>query len=538
MTQGMVCAPQPEAVEAGVEVLRAGGNAVDAAIACALVQTVVDPFMCGIAGFGSLQVVLPARGTHEFIDFHGRAPLATREDMWQDRIEGEAEDGFGFVLEGRVNDMGYQSITVPGSLKAYGEALERFGTWALSDVMAPAIEYAETGFAIRPHMAFFWNLVEQGRVPHRERLGYSETGRRLYLDGAGAPRKPGEWLRNPDLAETYRRIADQGIEAFYEGEIARRIAADMAEHGGLLSMDDLVGYRTEDAEPLWGSYRGYRIATNRPPGGGIMLLEMLNILECFDLAGMGHNSPDMIAVLAEAMKRATSDKDRHVGDPRFFEVPFERLLDKGYAAEQAEAMRRGEKHHVERLNSGADLRDTTHVSVADEAGNCVSLTHSLGMTSGVITDGLGFMYNNCMSVFDPRPGRAGSLKPGRARFSAMSPTIVFKDERPVLIIGAPGGTFITMGVLQGILNVLDFGMSALEAVAAPRICVTSDVIDIVNRIPRSVEREVAARGYALRRSHLSYHFAGVHAIRLIHGPAGIRWDGGADPGRDGMAMEA
>ncbi len=538
MTHGMVCAAQPEAAEAGALALREGGNAVDAAIACALVQTAVDPQMCGIAGFGSLQLWLPERGVHRFIDFHGRAPLAATPDMWADRIVAETEDGFGFILEDGVNDLGYQSITAPGSLKAFDDALRRFGTRSLAALIEPAIGYCEEGFLVRPHAAYYWNLAESaGRLPHRERLTRLPATARIYLKPNGELRGPGEIHRNPDMGRTYRRIAEHGAADFYEGAIAREIDADMRAHDALLSGEDLRRYRTFDREPLIGSYRGHRIATNPPPGGGAMVLEMLNILEHFDLAAMGHNSPDYIATLAEAMKIATVDKDRYLGDPDFVDVPLDRLLSGEHAAAMAERIRRGEKTHVPRYGRDTqrvaeESRDTTHVCAVDEHGNCVTMTHSLGNPSGVVTEGLGFMYNGCMNVFDPRPGHVDSIAPGKARFTAMSPTIVFRGERPWLVIGAPGGTFITMGVLQGILNVVDFGMTALEAVSAPRFCVTSDVIDVTNRIPRFVQRALEARGYAVRRSHLSYHFAGVHAIRLTEDG----WDGGADPGRDGMAM--
>ncbi len=539
MTHGMVCAPQPEAVEAGALALRNGGNAVDAAVACALVETVVDPQMCGIAGFGSMQIYLPEQGIHTMIDFHGRAPAKSTPDMWQHLLEWESEDGFGFVLKGRVNDLGYQAPTTPGSLKAYHEALTRFGTLSWRQVVEPAAAIAEEGFMIRPHVHDFWTRKEAfGLVDHIERLRATAAGRRIYFDQGGNLRELGSILRNPDMARSLRRIAEDGPEVFYEGAMAREIAEDFARNGGLLSLEDLQAYRTEETEPLWGSYRGHRIATNRPPGGGVMILEMLNILENFDLAAMGHNSAEYIRVVAETMKRATIDKDAHVGDPRFVEVPLERLTGKDYAREHAAAIRRGEIAHVPRLQQGRDMKDTTHISTADEHGNAVAMTHSLGMSSGVITEGLGFMYNSCMGVFDPRPGRTGSIAPGKARFTAMCPTMVFRDE-PFqdgalrLIIGAPGGTFITMGVLQGILNVIDFGMSASDAVAAPRICATSDTIDVVNRIPHFVTEDLEAKGYPVRRSYRSYHFAGVHAIELSDG----KWHGGADPGRDGMALE-
>ena len=263
-----------------------------------------------------------------------------------------------------------------------------------------------------------------------------------------------------------------------------------------------------------------------------MVLQMLNILENFDLAAMGHNSPDYIRTVAEAMKIATVDKDNHVGDPRFVDIPIERLMSKEYAKEMADKIKSGEKTHVPRLQKGEDQKETTHVCAIDNAGNCVSMTHSLGMPSGVVTEGLGFVYNGCMGVFDPRPGKTGSLAPGKSRFTSMAPSMIFKDGKPMLLIGAPGGTYIAMGVVQGILNVLDFGMDAEKAVAAPRFSATSDIIEIVNRIPHFVQEELEAQGYAFRRYPLGFHFAGVHAIRITEN--GV--DGGADPGRDGMAL--
>lgn len=535
MTHGMVCAPQPEAVEAGALILKAGGNAVDAAIACALVQTVVDPQMCGIAGFGSMHLYLKDRGEHLLIDFHGRAPMMVREDMWEDLILGEAEDGFGFVLKGQVNELGYGSITTPMTLKAFGEALKLYGTKTLAELLAPAIEYAENGFMVRPHVAHFWNQVENtGRVSHMKYLTEDPSSRKIYIKENGEPRKVGEILKNPDMAKTYRIIAEQGIEAFYEGEIAEAIVADMEANGGYLCMEDLKAVDVTKTDPLWTEYRGLRIACGQPPGGGIMLVEMLNILENFDLAAMGHNSSEYLAVISEAMKIATVDKDMHVGDPNFVDIPVERLTSKEYAREQADRIKKGEIKHVPRIKISEESKDTTHVCTADEAGNMVSLTHSLGMPAGTVTEGLGFMYNGCMGVFDPRPGKAGSLKPGKSRFTAMCPTMVFDGDKPRLIIGAPGGTYITMGVLQGVLNAIDFGMDAQKAVAAPRICTTSDIIDITNRIPRFVEQELIDKGYEVRRSPMTFHFAGVHAIDFDDNG---NWSGGADPGRDGMALE-
>lgn len=532
MNQAMICAPQPEAVDVGAEVLRQGGNAVDAALACAFVQGVVDPQMCGIAGFGSMQIYMPSRNAHHYIDFHGTCPVKSRPDMWADLIVGETRDGFGFILKGHVNEVGYQSSTVPLSLKAYCQARERYGSWPLARLMQPAIAYARDGWPVRPHVYTFWTTVDRfGRVSTPQRLTASPASRGLYCHDDGRPRDVGDLIRNPDLARTLERIAADGPDVFYTGDIARRIAQDMAEHGGLIGLEDLANAEVHDAPVLEVEYRGHRLTTNQPPGGGIMLAQMLNTLENFDLKSLGHNSPEYIRVLAEAMKLATIDKDAHVGDPAFVDVPIARLLDKAYARAQAQAIKRGEKAHVERLSGGTESAHTTHISVIDTDGNCVSMTHSLGSASGIVTDGLGFMYNNCMGVFDPRPGRTGSIAPGKARFSSMCPSILFKDGKPYLIIGAPGGTQIAMGVLQGILNVVDFGMTMQEAVMAPRVSATSDAIDISNRIPRPTQAALEAMGYQVIRFPMSYTFAMVHGVKIEDGHV----SGGADPAGDGMA---
>ncbi len=533
MTQAMVSAPQPEAVEAGLDILKAGGNVVDAAIGAAFVQTAVDPQMCGIAGFGSMHLHLAEQGVHKLIDFHGRAPLATRPDMWQDLIVRECDDGFGFVLHGEVNEIGYQCMTTPLTLKAFDEALNRYGSRPLAELMQPAIGYCENGFAVRPHVYGFWTRgAENGRIARRRGLTDDPATAKIYTKPDGSLYGVGEVLRNPDMARTYRAIAEHGIDIFYTGEIAGQIDADMRANGGMITRDDLAQCEIELNEPLWTDYRGYRVATNPPPGGGLMIVEMLNVLENFDLAAMGHNSADYIATVSEAMKIATLDKDQRTGDPRFVDVPIDLLTSKSYAREMAERIKRGEKTHVPRVNGGGyESRETTHICVADAKANAVSMTHSLGSSSGVVTDGLGFMYNNCMMVFDPRPGRAGSLAPGKARFSALSPTIVFKGDTPYLLVGAPGGTTITMGNLQAILNVIDFGMTAQEAVAAPRFTTTSDTIEVTNRILRATEQELQARGYPTKRHALSYMTPTVHTIRISDGVL----DGGADPSGDGMA---
>jgi gamma-glutamyltranspeptidase/glutathione hydrolase len=476
---------------------------------------------------------MPAAGFHGYIDFHAPAPLAVRPDMWADRIESEARDGYGFILRGRVNDIGYQAICAPASLRAYRDAHREHGRLPWEQILEPAIAWAEGGWTVRPHVGSWWAEDGQmGRAANHERLAFTPASRALYCRPDGTPKRVGDRVVNRDLGQTLRLIAKHGDEVFYEGEIAHAIVEDMRKHDGLIAAEDLRGWRTTRNAPLWGTYRRYRVSSNRPPGGGVMLLEMLNILEHFPLASLEHNSAEYVRLVAEAMKRATIDKDRHVGDPRFVDVPVDRLAGKPYAAEMAAEIRAGKKADVPRFNAGAPVQDTTHVSVMDAEGNCVTMTHSLGMPSGVVTAGLGFMYNGCMGVFDPRPGRAGSLAPGKARFSSVVPSIVWEADRPHLIIGAPGATQIAMGVLQVLLNALDFDMTMVEAVSAPRFSATGNAIDVSNRISRGVERELGSMGYEVVRSPNTYGFAAVHAIR-VH-PDGL--DGGADPGHDGIVM--
>jgi gamma-glutamyltranspeptidase/glutathione hydrolase len=532
MKRGMVVAAQPEAVEAGAEVLASGGNAVDAAVATALTQTAVDPQMCGIAGFGCMHVYDPAGRRHETIDFYARAPLASTSDMWTAKLMGESDDGFGFSLTDRANELGYGAIATPVTLRGLDSALKTFGTRRLGDLMEPAIRYARDGVMVRPHMAMYWGQVPtESRAPHQDFLSAIPATAKIYTREGGRALKVGETLKNPDMARTLTHIGKHGAEDFYTGTLGATIATDMKAHGALLSSRDLGATKAELGDILWGTYRGHRIASNAPPGGGTKLIQMLNILERFDLAGMGHNSPDYIATVAEAMKIGAADRDRFHGDPKFLDVPVARLTSKDYATELAARIKRGEKFHVPRM-SAREPADTTQVCTVDRNGMCVSLTHTLGTPSGVVTDGLGFMYNGAMGAFDPRPGRASSIAPGKARMSSMAPTIVFKDDKPFFIVGAPGGTYITPGILQAILNVVDFNMSALEAVSAPRLCATSDTIWLTNRILRSTEAELVRRGYPVKRSPYTYYFAGLHGIRIVDGMP----DGAADPGRDGMAL--
>ena len=529
VAQSMITAPQPEAVEAGADILRAGGSAVDAMLACAFTQGVVDPLMCGLGGLGTIQVFDRATGRHQIIDGMGTCPAAATAELWEKDFLGECPDGFGFIVKGNVNELGRRAVTTPGIVAAFALAHRQFGKLPWAALFAPAIRVAREGWPVRPHVAgvFATNDAPYGRLPYLDKLRLTPDGARLYLRPDGSVKRIGDIITNPDLADTLAVLARDGAAAFYTGEIAARIVADQQKHGGLLSAADLAGFAPRVNSPISIDYRGRKVSVPPPPAGGITVAQILRILERFDLVALGHNSPDYIRVVAEAMKIAGRDKDENIGDPDFFAPPLNRMLSDAWADAQAARIGRGEKASLTRVL--ADAPHTTTLSAVDGDGMVVSVTHTLATPSGVIPAGTGFMLNGAMNWYDPRPGRPSSIAPGKRRFSTLAPTIVFEDDRPVMTIGAPGGAWIGIAILQGIVNVLDFGMTMQEAVQAPRFSATSDKIDISNRIPRATQRALEAMGYAVVRSPLTFAFAGVHGITMWDGVL----EGGADPQRDG-----
>jgi gamma-glutamyltranspeptidase/glutathione hydrolase len=537
MTEAMMVAAQPEAAEEGALVLQGGGNAIDAAVTAAFVQCVVDPLMAGIAGYGTLLNFNAAKGETTSIEFYSRAPACVTPDMWADQIVGQTQDGYAFVVKDNVNEVGYQSVGTLGTLAGLVHALSRYGTLTLAQAMAPAIRYAREGFKMRPHMYYYCALerARDGMKETQDRLRLTATGRKVFFHADGRLKQPGDLIVNTDLAQTLQQIAERGARDFYEGEIAERIVADMAAHQGFVRAEDLRDFQVDEVQPLVGRFRDLQVLGIPAPGGGLQLIQTLQILEHFDLKAMGHNSPRYLQVLAEALKWTTVDKDLYVGDPRFVDVPTERLLSSEHAQALAARIQAGEKASVSRrvATRQPEPKDTTQLCVVDAEGNAVSLTHTLGTCSGVITDGLGFLYNGLMSGFDPKPGSPASIAPGKSRTSSQSPAMLLRNGQPVIVLGAPGGTAICSALCQAILNMEVFGMSPTEAVSAPRISVTSDAIDVSNRIPRYVTNELEVAGYRVNRSHLGFAFAAPH---LIARDADGTLRGGADPQRDGVAL--
>ncbi|MFI4997751.1 MAG: gamma-glutamyltransferase family protein, partial [Hyphomicrobiales bacterium] len=376
--KAMIVAPQPEATESGLDILQAGGNALDAVIACALTQGVVDPMMCGVGGLGSLHLFDPQSGQNLVFDGLSTCPSACRAEMWTELFERECSDGYGYVLKGGVNELGHASVTTPGIMRVFGEAHAAFGKLPFAELFGPAIGHAEHGWVVRPHVATMFALDEAayGRQPMLKKLAFTQDGRALYLRPDGTPKRVGDSVRNPDLGATLRSLAREGAESFYTGELARRIVEDMRRHGGPMTLEDLANFKVQRRAPLKVGYRGRVVATPPPPGGGIMVAEMLRILEGFELSSLEHNGPEYIRVLAEAMKIAGRDKERHIGDPDFVPPPLDRLLSDAYAQDCASGIRRGEKTQLTRLSS--DCKNTTTVSCIDRNGLVVSLTHTNG----------------------------------------------------------------------------------------------------------------------------------------------------------------
>lgn len=533
MPRNMIVAQQPDACEVGARIYMAGGNAVDAAIATGFAQGVLDQMMCGIGGYGVMQVYDPASGAHEAITFLAQAPGSVREGMWADLLEYETRDGFGFVLKGRVNEVGAKSICVPGSVKGFHYAQRKYGKLAWKDVLAPAIRMAEEGYRVQ-NFEFTYRMSDDtlGRISTNDKLRHTPDCARLFYEADGQQRRPGSQVKNPDLAKTLRAIAAEGPDAFYKGDIARAIDADMKAKGGFLSAADLAAYEIAVEKPIWGSYRGLRVAVTPPPNSGAIVLRMLHTLEQFDLKALGHNTPEYIRVVAEAMKRAQALKDEVITDPRLAPTPLADIVGLDAAKADAAAIRRGDRAHVNRAGP-KEAADTTHLSAMDAGGMIAALTHTNGAQSGVVTPGLGFMYNGQLGTYDPRVGRTQSIVPNKRRVSSMTPTILFQGDKPCLVLGAPGGSNIPMAIAQVILNVVDFGMPVVEAVAAPRISATSDVIDVSARIPAYACEALEKLGYKTARSTQSFTVARVHAIQV----QGDRLSGAADPAGGGMALE-
>lgn len=509
---GMVVSVHELASRAGVEAMQSGGNAIDAAVATAFVLAVVHP-QAGNLGGGGFMLIRSADGAAHFIDFREKAPAAATENMYLDKQ--------GNVIE-NMSLVGYKAAGVPGSVAGLTYAQKKYGKLPLARVMAPAIKLAQEGFALAWEDADDLKDADLTRFPESRRI-FQNNGKFF---------KSGDVLKQPELARTLERIAKNSND-FYHGDLAREIAAAVQKGGGLITAEDLAKYEVKEREPIRGTYRGYEIISAPPPSsGGIVLVETLNMLEGFDLKRTGNRSAESIHLISEAYRRAFFDRAEFLGDPDFAKLPVATLIDKRYATDWRESiitthassskdLKRPEFNNLDRdaalriPRAYVEPQNTTHYSVVDPDGTAVAVTTTLNDSFGskVTLDGLGFLLNDEMDDFASKQGvpntygliqgPANAIAPGKRPLSAMTPTVVLKDGKLYLVVGAEGGPTIITNVAATIISVVDNGLNIQEAVNAPRFHHQwmPDQIDLEDRISPDTVRLLRAKGHAIRVQH-------------------------------------
>jgi gamma-glutamyltranspeptidase/glutathione hydrolase len=465
--RGMVVTEHRLASEVGLSVLKAGGNAVDAAVAVGYALAVVHP-CCGNLGGGGFLLLHRANGDERFLDFREVAPAAARADMFLDASGAPVPD---------ASRIGFRAVAVPGTVLGLETAREKYGRLPRETLIAPAIALAEQGF-----------VLEESDLPRlraARRLQDDPAAAKIFFRPDGSPLQQGDRLVQSDLARLLREIATQGPSAFYEGRVPQAIGRAAAAANGVIAAEDFARYRVEERAPVRCAYRGYAILSSAPPSsGGVALCEILNILEGYDLAGLGFHTPQSLHLLIEAERHAFKDRNLLLGDPNFVRNPVERLTSKSYAAEIRAKISPERATRSAELARGAALRErpeTTHYSILDEHGSAVAVTYTLNGSFGaqVMAPETGVLLNDEMDDFAARPGAANgfglvqgdanAIAPGKRPLSSMSPTIVTKDGKVVLVLGSPNGPRIISVTLQTLLNVVDHHMSLEQAVSAPRI---------------------------------------------------------------------
>lgn len=531
---GMIVAGQEEAARAGLDVLKKGGNAIDAAVTAAFVMAVTLP-RAGNIGGGGFMLIHSAR-TREVtaIDYWQKAPGRASRDMFLDR-DGNADL--------KLRRQSHLATAVPGTVAGLAMALNKFGTISLAQALAPAIRYAEEGFMINHKLAADIKAYE-------ELLRAYPATAKIFVKPDGGIYGTGDILVQKDLARTLKAIAKDGPDAFYRGVIAGLMVKQMQRNGGLITKEDLAAYKPLIRNPVRGSYRGYDIISMPPPSsGGVHLVEILNILEGFDLARSGHNAAATIHLTVEAMKMAFADLSEYLGDPDYVKIPVNGLTSKGYAADLRA------KINPLRATAGKDIRpgdapryesdETTHFSVVDREGNAVSGTYTLNgnFGNGIVVEGAGFLLNNEMDNFNVRPGKvdelgmregeANAIAPGKRMLSAMSPTIVMKGGKAFLVTGSPGSNRIISTNLQVIMNVIDHGMNVQEAVNAPRV--HNEWLPDELQIERGISPDTIKGLSDMGHKVVLGAPMGASSSILIDGKTSMRY-GATDPRREGAAL--
>lgn len=485
-SRGMVVSNHPLASAAGAEMLAAGGNAIDAAIATLFTLTVVEPMMVGIIGGGMAHIRL-ADGTHRFIDGQSSVPRAARPDTYRSK-PGSAHDVFDTIDDENLN--GPKAVATPGSLKAWCETLHRFGTMSLADVMQPAIRHASRGYAATPYLHEC--ISDSAEVMLKDKPISA-----IYLPD-GKPLNAGERVVQSEYAETLTHISKHGEAALYGGPLGDTLVDYMKARGGFITRDDLTSYRTVERVPVRAEYRGWEILGPPPPAAsGVHIAQMLNILEGYDIAAKGFGTAETIHLLAEVLKIAFADRAAASGDPDFVGVPVTRLTSKEYARERRDAI---DTRRAQRWGAGVaqlESAHTTHMTAADAMGNVVATTQTINNLFGAkfLIPGLGVLPNNYMNLYDPRPGHALSLAPGKRVTTSMSPMMALRGGKLVYALGLPGGKRIFPSALQALLNLIDHGMSLQEAVEAPRVWTEGNALEVEFAIPDAVRAELASWGH-------------------------------------------
>ncbi|HEY8449171.1 MAG TPA: gamma-glutamyltransferase [Bacillota bacterium] len=519
--RGAVATSQPLAAAAGLEILRRGGNAADAAVATAATLAVVEPMSTGVGGDAFALVYDPRTRRVHALNASGRAPRAATVEFYRSR-------GFRTMPE-----TGILSVTVPGAVDGWVALLEAFGTMTLADVLEPAIHYAREGFPVSERIAAAWAEKAELLLRH-------EAAARAYLID-GRPPRPGEVFRQPELAATLEAIAAGGRDEFYEGELARRIASYCREQGGLLTLDDLRQNRPEWQEPIATTYRGYQVYQCPPNGQGLVTLLALNILAGDDLAALGWDSPDVWHLAIEAIKLAFADGWAYIADPHYADVPVAALLSERYARARR-ALIDPHRAMTAATHGHPQSYDTVYLSVVDGEGRAVSFINSLyrPFGSGIVVEGTGICLQNRGALFSLDPAHPNALAPGKRPYHTIIPSLVLKDDEWLLCFGVMGGLMQPQGQLQVLLNLLDFGMDVQEALDAPRFrYLEGSRVWLEPGLDARVGQTLRARGHdacvpALGSADATGGFGGGQVI-LRDPRSGVLF-AGSDPRKDGLAI--
>ena len=534
--QGIVACPQPWSADIGIEVMESGGNAFDAALAAAFTQWVWDPLMCGPGGMGVSQVYSAKKNENKVISFAGRAGSKARPDMWESDLKSRTEVSSLFVFDDFRNELGYTSIMLPTVISGFGEIHRRYCTMPWAELLYPAIEQAKAGLPIHPtFMDWITMPIVPGQPTAQERVSATDECKKMFLQADGSFHPYGSTIDMKDMAETLGRIAKGGPGEFYEGDLSKEILSDLKKHGAFVTEDDFSQYKPRVYDPLIGHYRGKKITTVKPPDSGQAIIQALRLLESFNLQQMDQGSSEYLHVLGSALSMAHQDRLDYNADPEFCPVPVDELiLDQDRLNSQISQIRKG---YTGNSKGDVDQGHTTTISVADEQGNFISLTHTLGWASGVVTPNLGFIYNNGMNLADPRTGQPNSIAPGKARMSNMVPTLIWNNDRPEAAIGALGGAVIISAIVQAIVHMVDFGMSPAEAVLAPRIHTEGGPLFLEARFRAKVVDELTQMGHAVRRDPFPLNPLMARAQVALRDSNGL-FLGGSDPraGGGGVAI--